>query len=148
LLEKTPDSSMARNCITSLLAAFMLLCTLGAAGAQSAQQGQRQPQARPNIGDDIPQSWGGLPEGTPARPKTVLPAPPVYDIPPPRSTKLLNDSQQLKLEKELAGARARHQKLEDPNIEKRSQAATSANAAALERARKKAGNPKPKEPQH
>jgi hypothetical protein len=150
LLEKTPDSSMARNCITSLAAAFMLLCTLGAAnaqqGAQSAQPGQRQPQARPNIGDDIPQSWGGLPEGAPARPKAVLPAPPIYDIPPPRATKLLADKEQLKLEKELAAARARHQKLEDPDIAKKSEAAAAANNAAIARARKKAGNPTPKDP--
>jgi hypothetical protein len=75
----------------------------------------------------------------------VRPTPPVHDIPPARGTKLLNDSQQLKLEKELDAARARTKKLEDPNIEKRADEAAAANAAAIKRARKKAGNPKPKE---
>jgi hypothetical protein len=136
---------MTRNCIVSLLAASMLLCTLNAARAQQgAPQALSQPP-RPNIGDDIPHSWGGLPDAVPARPQTVLPAPAVHDIPPPRATKPLTDAEQLKLEKELAAARARNQKLEDPDIAKRSKAAEAAEAAALARARKKAGNPQPKQ---
>jgi hypothetical protein len=98
------------------------------------------------MGDNIPQSWGGLPEGTPARPQTVLPTPAVHDIPPPRPGKPLDDAEQISLEKQLDAARARHKKLEDPNIEKRAAAAEAASAAARDRAQKKAGNPKPKEP--
>jgi hypothetical protein len=134
---------MARNCITSLLAASMLLCTLSAA---NAQQGAQQAQPRPNIGDSIPHSWGGLPEDAPARPQVVLPTPAVHDIPPPRPGKPLDDAQQLKLEKELNAARTRHKKLEDPSIAKKSQADEAATAAARDRARKKAGNPQPKHP--
>jgi hypothetical protein len=134
---------MAQNCIRYLLAAAMLLCTLSAANAQQgAQQSVQQP--RPNIGDQIPHGWGGLPDDAPARPQTVLPTPPVHDVPPPRATRLLDGSQQLKLEQELAAARARNQKLEDPNVEKKSEAAEAAAASAIKRARKKAGNPQPK----
>jgi hypothetical protein len=137
---------MTRNCITSLLAAFMLLCTLGVANAQQGVP-QAQPQdQRSRLGEQIPHSWGGLPEDAPPPPQIVRPTPPVHDIPPARGTKLLNDSQQLKLEKELDAARARTRKLEDPNIEKRADKAAAANEAAIKRARKKAGNPKPKEP--
>jgi hypothetical protein len=135
---------MARNTVTSLLAASMLLCTLSAANAQ--QQAAQPAQPRPNIGDNIPHSWGGLPEGAPVRPQTVAPTPAVHDIPPPRPGKPLDDAQQLKLEKELDAARTRHRKLEDPNIAKKSQAAEAASTAARDRAQKKAGNPKPKEP--
>jgi hypothetical protein len=138
---------MARNGIASLLAASMLLCTLSAANAQQgAQQGAPPAQPRPNIGDSIPHGWGGLPQDAPVRPQTVLPTPAVHDIPPPRPGKPLDDAEQLKLEKELDAARARHKKLEDPNIAQKSQAAEAASTAARDRARKKAGNPKPKEP--
>jgi hypothetical protein len=142
---------MARHGITSLLAGFMLLCTLTSAVAQQSAQQPAQPpqptqQPRPNFGDDVPHSWGGLPEGAPPRQKVIEPTPAVHDIPPPRATKPLNSAQQLQLEKELDAARTRTNKLEDTNAEKRSKAATAANTAALERARKKAGNPKPKEP--
>lgn len=137
---------MTRNCIVSLLAASMLLCTLNAARAQQgAPQAPSQPP-RPNIGDDIPHSWGGLPDAVPARPQTVLPAPAVHDIPPPRATKPLTDAEQLKLEKELAAARARNLKLDERNVGQKSSAAEAAAAATIKRARKKAGNPKPKAP--
>jgi hypothetical protein len=132
---------MARNCITSLLSAFMLLCTLTAAGAQQAQP---QAQPRENIGDQIPQSWGGLPPEAPARPKTVLPTPAVHDIPPPRATKPMSDAEQLRAERELSAIRARQEKLKDPNAAQKADDASKANAAAIETARKKAGNPKPK----
>jgi hypothetical protein len=138
---------MARNCITALLAASMLLCTLSAATAQQGAQqapAQKPAQPRPNIGDSIPHGWGGLPDDAPARPQTVLPTPAVHDIPPPRPGKPLDDAQQLKLEKELDAVRARHKKLEDPNIARKSRADEAATAAARDQARKKAGNPKPK----
>jgi hypothetical protein len=136
---------MTRNCITSLLAAFMLLCTLPAANAeQGAQQGQAPAQPRSNIGDDVPHGWGGLPDNAPARRQTVLPTPPVHDIPPPRASKPLSGDQQLRLQKELSAARTRNLSLEDPNAEKKSDAAAAANAAAIAGARKKAGKPAPK----
>ena len=165
---------MARNCTVWLLAASMLLCTLTAVGAQqppatqpaqskpaakpktaqpaaqpqqqAAQPPQPTQQPRPNVGDDIPQSWGGLPQGAPARPKTIEATPAVHDLPPPRATKPLSDDAQLQLEKDLDAARTRTNKRDDPNIEKRAKTSTAANAAALDEARKKAGNPKPKEP--
>ena len=137
---------MNRNCITSLLATSMLLCTLAAANAQQgAQQPQTQPQPtaqpRENIGDNIPHSWGGLPENTPARRQSVLPTPPVHDIPPPRATKPMASPQQLQLQKEMSAARDRNQKLEDSNAGKKAESAGAANAAALEMARKRAGKP-------
>jgi hypothetical protein len=135
---------MARNCIVSMLAASMLLCTLNAADAQQDAQPAPSAQPRPNVGDNIPQSWGGLPADTPARPKTVLPTPAVHDLPPPRPGKPLSDSEQLTLEKELDAARDRHKKLEDPSIAKQGSNAAAAGAAAGAQARKKAGNPAPK----
>lgn len=141
---------MTRNCIASLLAASMLLCTLSAASAQQNAQAQTpaQPtvQPRPNMGDNIPHGWGGLPQDVPARPQAVAPTPAVHDLPPPRPGKPLDDADQLKLEKELDAARTRHKKLEDPNIEKRAAASEASSTAARDRAQKKAGNPKPKEP--
>jgi hypothetical protein len=130
---------MTRNCTISLLAASMLLCTLPGANAQ--QSAQQAPQPRANIGDDIPHSWGGLPDNTPARPQTVLPTPPVHDIPPPRATRPMTANQQLELQKELSAARSRNLRLEDPNAGKKADAAAKANAAAIEGARKKAGKP-------
>ena len=135
---------MARNCITSLLCGFMLLCTLPAAHAQQSQPQQAQP--RENIGDQIPQSWGGLPPEAPARPKTVLPTPAVHDIPPPRATKPMSEAEQLRAERELSAIRARQEKLKDPNAAQKADDASKANAAAIATARKKAGNPKPKAP--
>ena len=136
---------MTRNCIAPLLAASMLLCTLFAANAQQGAQQAQQPaptaQPRSNIGDDIPHSWGGLPDNAPARRQTVLPTPPVHDIPPPRGSKPLSGNQQLQLQKDLAAARTRNLSLEDPNAEKKAEKAAAANAAAIAGARKKAGKP-------
>ena len=129
---------MTRNCITSLLAASMLLCTLTAASAQEAQP---KPQARENIGDQIPHSWGGLPENAPKRRQTVLPTPAVHDIPPSRGAKPLSGDQQLRLQKELSAARTRNHSLEDPNAAQKADKASAANAAAIEGARKRAGKP-------
>jgi hypothetical protein len=51
----------------------------------------------------------------------------------------LTDSQQLKLEQDLATARARQQRLEDPNAGKQSSRANAAAAAARDKARAAAG---------
>ena len=130
---------MTRNCILPVLAASMLLCTLSAAYAQQAPQ--QPPQPRSNIGDDIPQSWGGLPPDAPRRRATALPTPPVHDIPPPRGSKPLSGDQQLRLQRDLSAARTRNLSLEDPNAAQKADKAAAANAAAIEAARKKAGKP-------
>jgi hypothetical protein len=107
----------------------MLLCTLAAGCA--------------GVGEQVPQSFGGLPADVPARPAVVPPTPAVHDRPPPRADEPLDAAQQLKLEQDLAAARTRQHKLEDPNAEKRADDATTASKAAIERARKKAAKPPP-----
>ena len=53
-------------------------------------------------------------------PSAVQPAyPAVHDIPPPRATQPLSSEQQLELERELSGIRARHEKLRDPEAKNR-----------------------------
>jgi hypothetical protein len=107
----------------------MLLCTLagGCAG----------------IGQQVPQSFGGLPADVPAREAAVAPPPAVHDLPPPRDDKPLDAAAQLKLEQDLAATRTRQHKLEDPNAEKRAENAAAADKAAIARARKKAAKPPP-----
>ena len=105
----------------------MLLCTLAAGCAQ--------------IGEQVPQSFGGLPPETPARPQVMAPTPAVHDVPPARAEAPLTAEQQLRLEKDLAATRARHEKLQDPNAARRAEDANAASEAAIERARKKAGKP-------
>jgi hypothetical protein len=106
------------------LAWCVLLCALTTGCAQ--------------IGEQIPASVGGLPADVPARPQVAAPTPAVHDLPPQRAEKPLDDSQQLKLEKDLAAARARHDKLQDPNAGRRAEDASAASNAALERAKAKA----------
>ena len=48
------------------------------------------------------------------------PYPAIHDLPPPRATQPLNSEQQLQLERELSGIRARHEKLRDPDAKPRS----------------------------
>jgi hypothetical protein len=59
------------------------------------------------IGDRLPAATGGLPQGTPQRPETPAPYPAVHDLPPPRSTKVLTDEEQKKLEEDLVATRKR-----------------------------------------
>jgi hypothetical protein len=61
------------------------------------------------LGDTLPNSMGGLPEGAPARPATNGKFPLVHDMPAPRSTTPMSDEDQLKLEKDLEAARARQE---------------------------------------
>ncbi len=61
------------------------------------------------LGDTLPNSMGGLPEGAPARPATTSKFPLVHDMPAPRSTTPMSDEDQLKLEKDLEAARARQE---------------------------------------
>jgi hypothetical protein len=60
-----------------------------------------------NPGDTLPASFGGLPEGTPARPAAPAPYPAVHDIPPPRDKETLSEYEQKKLENDLTRARDR-----------------------------------------
>ncbi len=62
------------------------------------------------MGDQLPHAMGGLPEGAPARPDKPYAYPGVYDTPAPRSTKPLDDAEQLRLQWELQGLRERQEK--------------------------------------
>ncbi len=49
-------------------------------------------------------------------PSTVQPPDPaIHDLPPPRAAQPLSTEEQLRLERELSGMRARHEKLRDPD---------------------------------
>jgi hypothetical protein len=101
--------------------AAMLFCALAPGCAQ--------------MGDQLSTGLGGLPADTPQRPQVVAPTPAVHDVPPARPVPALNDAEQLRLEKDLAAARARQGKLQDPNARKHAEDANAASAAALERAK-------------
>jgi hypothetical protein len=60
------------------------------------------------IGDTLPQSMGGLPEGAPARPNvTNRQFPAIHDMPAPRSTQPMSEEEQVKMEKDLQAIRDR-----------------------------------------
>ncbi len=59
------------------------------------------------VGDYMPAAVGGLPAGTPQRPEKPAPYPAVNDTPPPRSSTVLTDEEQQKLENDLVAARKR-----------------------------------------
>lgn len=63
------------------------------------------------MGDHLPHSMGGLPEGAPARPDKPRSFPGVYDTPAPRNTKPLDDFDQLRLQQELQDLRDRHEEV-------------------------------------
>jgi hypothetical protein len=60
-----------------------------------------------SIGDQLPKSIGGLPEGAPQRPAAQGSYPAVHDMPPPRSSTVLTEEEQKKLEEDLIAARDR-----------------------------------------
>ena len=47
------------------------------------------------------------------------PYPAIHDLPAPRTSQPLSSEQQLQLERELSGIRARHEKLRDPDAKPR-----------------------------
>ena len=47
------------------------------------------------------------------------PYPAIHDLPLPRATQPLSSDEQLRLERELSGIRARHEKLRDPDAKPR-----------------------------
>ena len=55
---------------------------------------------------EMPKEIGGLPAGTPARPDAAPAYPAVHDMPPPRTTAVLNEEERKKVEAELAAIRA------------------------------------------
>jgi outer membrane murein-binding lipoprotein Lpp len=59
------------------------------------------------MGDYVPASTGGLPEGAPVRPPTPYAYPAVHEMPPPRDSPVLTSAEQQKLEDDLAAARSR-----------------------------------------
>jgi hypothetical protein len=59
------------------------------------------------MGDYVPASTGGLPEGAPDRPPTPYAYPAVHEMPPPRDSRVLTSAEQQKLEDDLAAARSR-----------------------------------------
>lgn len=64
------------------------------------------------MGDALPTSMGGLPEGAPARaPDDKYRFPAVHDMPAGRDTKPLDDAGQLQLQKDLLNLRAQQEKL-------------------------------------
>jgi hypothetical protein len=81
-----------------ILAAFGLAVglSLGLAGCAAG-----------GMGEELPQSLGGLPADAPAPPKNAYKYPAVHDMPPARVTPTMSDADQIKLEKELQATRDR-----------------------------------------
>jgi hypothetical protein len=61
------------------------------------------------LGEQLPQSLGGLPAGTPPPPATPYQYPAVHDMPPPRATEPMTEEQQYRVEKELNALRDRQE---------------------------------------
>jgi hypothetical protein len=59
------------------------------------------------VADHLPTVAGGLPEGVPDRPTKQTNFPAVHDMPPPRASTVLTDTEQKKLEDDLIAARTR-----------------------------------------
>ena len=59
------------------------------------------------IADHMPAAAGGLPEGSPQRPRAPAAFPAVHDMPPPRATTVLSDAEAKKLEDDLIATRNR-----------------------------------------
>ncbi len=60
-----------------------------------------------SVVDHVPQSMGGLPEGTPARPETQAAYPAVHDLPPARRDGALSDAESKRLREDLKNTRNR-----------------------------------------
>lgn len=85
-----------------LALAALLLLLPGLAAAQTASSNPFRPS----------------PEAPP--PSAVQPPyPAVHDLPPPRAARPLTSEEQLQMERELSGIRARHEKLRDPDAKPR-----------------------------
>ncbi len=60
-----------------------------------------------SVVDNIPNSMGGLPEGTPQRPATPTAFPSVHEMPPPRQDSALSEAESKRLREELKNTRAK-----------------------------------------
>jgi hypothetical protein len=90
-----------RTIILALAALALLLPGLAAAQTASSNPFRASPDAPP--------------------PSAVQPPyPAIHDLPPPRAIQPLSSEEQLRLERELSGVRARHEKLRDPDAKPRS----------------------------
>jgi hypothetical protein len=92
-----------------------------------------------NIGESLPQAWGGISPDAPKRPAVEAPYPAVHDLPPERAERPLDADQQLRLQKDLAATRARQHKLQDPKVKREGADAAAATTAARDKAKAKAG---------
>lgn len=96
-------NSFRRKCRPSRLAlviAIPLMSQLALSGCAAG-----------GMGDRLPHALGGLPDGAPARPEKPGSYPGVYDTPAPRGTQPLDDSEQIRLQRELQGLRDRHEEV-------------------------------------
>ena len=92
-----------------------------------------------NIGESLPQAWGGISPDAPKRPAVEAPYPAVHDVPADRPERPLDADQQLRLQKDLAATRSRQHKLQDPNVKREGANAAAATTAARDKAKAKAG---------
>ena len=76
--------------------AVLLAAGMSVAGCSSA-----------NIADNLPAATGGLPQNAPQRPSMPGTYPAVHDMPPARSSVVLTEDEQKKLEEDLIAARKR-----------------------------------------
>ena len=89
-----------RTAILAIAAIALLLPGLAAAQTASSNPFRPSPDAPP--------------------PSAVQPPyPAIHDLPPPRATQPLSSDEQMRLERELSGIRARHEKLRDPEAKPR-----------------------------
>lgn len=79
--------------LTAPLAVALLMGAVLLSGCASEQ-----------IGDQLPSAIG-LPANTPERPAVAYEYPAVHDVPPARSTRPMDEQDQVKVEKELAAIR-------------------------------------------
>lgn len=90
------------------------------------------------IGENLPKSLGGLPEGAPTRPNAPGHFPAVHDIPPPRADKPLTPDQQTALENELKALRDRQNRTagqDEAGQNKTEQSGAAGQAAPARRSR-------------
>jgi hypothetical protein len=89
--------------------AGLMVCTLipALAGCATSQ-----------IGDSLPASMGGLPQGAPQRPLQPADYPAVHDMPPPRTNTTLSEEEVKRAEQDLNAVRARQEPAAPPKAKK------------------------------
>lgn len=80
--------------------------------------------------DKIPQEFGGLPAGAPARPAQAPAYPAVHDMPPQRAATVLDAEQQRKLETDLIAIRNRQPNQQKNIAREKAKAQKAAKAKA------------------